>query len=71
MLDRFFILGSQAKWRKQEVVVTVKVPAGKHIYLAKDLGQMHFDFDNVNNIWSEEMTGKTWRMTPEGLTIKE
>ena len=71
VLNRFFILGSQAKWRKQEVVVTVKVPAGKQVYLGKDLDRLHFDFDNVNNIWSKEMTGKTWTMTPEGLSIKE
>ena len=71
VLNRFFILGSQAKWRKQEVVVTVKVPAGKQVHLGKDLDLLHFDFDNVNNIWSKEMTGKTWTMTPEGLAIKE
>lgn len=71
VLNRFFIIGDQAKWRKQEVVVTVKVPAGKQVHLGKDLDQLHFDFDNVNNIWSKEMTGKTWIMTPEGLSIKE
>jgi hypothetical protein len=71
VLNRFFILGSQAKWRKQEVVITVKVPAGKQVHLGKDLDLLHFDFDNINNIWSKEMTGKTWTMTPEGLSIKE
>ena len=70
-LNRFFNIGNQAKWRKQEVKVTLKVPTGKQVYLVKDLDQLHFDFDNVNNIWSKEMTGKTWVMTPEGLSIKE
>lgn len=71
VLNRFFILGDQAKWRRQEVLVTLKVPTGKQVHLGNDLDQLHFDFDNVNNIWSKEMVGKTWTMTPEGLTIKE
>ena len=70
-LDRFFTIGNQAKWRKQEVQIVVKVPVGKRVYLSKDLDQLHFDFDNVNNIWTKEMTDKTWMMTPEGLSIKE
>ena len=71
VLNRFFILGDQAKWRKQGVLVTLKVPTGKQVQLGNELDQLHFDFDNVNNIWSKEMVGKTWTMTPEGLTIKE
>jgi phage shock protein PspC (stress-responsive transcriptional regulator) len=71
VLDRFFVLGDQAKWRRQEVLVTLKVPSGKQVHLGNELDQLHFDFDNVNNIWSKEMVGKTWLMTPEGLTIKE
>ena len=71
VLNRFFTIGNQAKWRKQEVQITLKVPVGKQVYLVKDLDQLHFDFDNVNNIWTKEMTGKTWEMTPEGLSIKE
>jgi len=71
VLDRFFTIGNQAKWRKQEVQITVKIPNGKLVQLGKDLDQLHFDFDNVNNIWSGEMTGKTWTMTPEGLSLKE
>ena len=70
-LNRFFNIGNQAKWRKQEVQIILKVPVGKQVYLDNDLDQLHFDFDNVNNIWSKEMTGKTWMMTPEGLSIKE
>jgi hypothetical protein len=71
VLNRFFTIGNQAKWRKQEVQITVKVPTGKQVHLGKDLDQLHFDFDNVNNIWTGEMAGKTWTMTPEGLSIKE
>jgi len=71
VLNRFFTIGNQAKWRKQEVQITLKVPVGKQVCLGKDLDQLHFDFDNINNIWTKEMTGKTWAMTPEGLSVKE
>ena len=70
-LNRYFMIGNQSKWRDQQVQVIVKVPKGKMIHLDEDLNQLHFDFDNINNIWDPEMAGKTWIMTPEGLSLKE
>jgi len=70
-LDSHFTVGNQTKWRNQEVLVTVKVPTGKMIHLSPNLDQLHFDFDNINNMWNKDMTGKTWTMTTEGLTLKE
>lgn len=71
VLNRYFTLANNSKWRKQEVVVTLKVPSGKQVNLAGNLDQVNLDIVNVNNIWSKEMVGKTWTMTLEGLTIKE
>ena len=71
VLDPFFTLANQAKWRNQEVQVTVKVPKGKMIHLGSSLDQLHFDFENINSLWNKEMTGKTWTMTPEGLSLKK
>lgn len=71
VLNRFFTIGNQAKWRKQEVQIAVKVPTGKQLHLGNDLDQLYFDFDTSNDIWTREMTGKTWVITPEGLSIKE
>lgn len=71
VLDSHFTIGNQAKWRNQEVQITVKVPTGKMIHLSSNLDQLNFDFENINNIWNKEMTGKTWIMTPEGLSLKE
>ena len=71
VLDQYFTIGNKAKWRNQEVQITVKVPQGKMVHLGKDLNHLHFDFDNINNIWTGEMAGKTWIMTTEGLSIKE
>lgn len=70
-LDPFFTIGNGTKWRKQEVQVLVKVPNGKQINLAPDLAKLNFDFSNVNNIWNKDMAGKTWVMTPEGLSQVE
>jgi phage shock protein PspC (stress-responsive transcriptional regulator) len=71
VLNPFFTIGGQSKWRDQDVQVTVKVPTGRMVRLGQNLDQLHFDFDNINNIWDQEMTGKTWVMTPEGLSLKE
>ena len=70
-LDSYFTIGNQTKWRNQEVLVTVKVPTGKMIHLSSNLDQLHFDFENINNMWNKDMTGRTWTMTPEGLSLKE
>jgi phage shock protein PspC (stress-responsive transcriptional regulator) len=69
-LDRFFTLENQAKWRKQEVTVTIKVPVGKCVSLGKSLEPMDLEIDNLNNIWNKEMIGKKWEMTAEGLSMK-
>jgi phage shock protein PspC (stress-responsive transcriptional regulator) len=71
VLNRYFTIGTHTKWRSQEVQVTLKVPIGKLVHLGKNLDQLHFDFDNINNIWTGEMTGKTWVMTTEGLSLKQ
>lgn len=71
VLDPYFTIGDQAKWRNQEVQVLVKVPNGKRVNLASDLTALHFDFSNVNNVWNNDMAGKTWEMTSEGLSQVE
>jgi len=71
ILDPFFTLENHSKWRNQELSIMVKVPQGKMVHLDPDLDQLSFDFDNINNIWNKEMTGKTWIMTQEGLALKE
>ena len=71
ILDPYFTIASQGKWRNQEVQVVVKVPVGKLIHLGANLDQLNFDFENIDNVWNMEMTGKTWKMTPEGLSLKE
>jgi hypothetical protein len=71
ILNPYFVIGNQAKWRSQEVTVTVKVPQGKQIRLGKDLDELRLNIDNLNNMWDADMTEKIWLMTPEGLKLKE
>lgn len=70
-LDRFFTLENQAKWRKQEVAVTIKIPVGKQVHLGKNLEKLHLNIDNLNSVWGKEMTGKRWEMTADGLSLKQ
>ncbi|MDP2335819.1 MAG: hypothetical protein Q8N05_05105 [Bacteroidota bacterium] len=71
LLEPYFTLTNQANWRSQEVQVMVKVPTGKSVFLGANLDRLHFDFENTNNIRNKEITGKTWMMTPEGLSLKK
>jgi hypothetical protein len=71
VFDPYFILGEGEKYRAQEVDITIKVPEGKAVYLSEDLAKIIHDIENVSNTWDGDMVGKTWVMTPEGLTMKE
>ena len=69
--DPYFYLENNAKWRAQEVEVTLKVPEGKGIYFDDDMLKMIHNVDNASNTWVGDMVGKTWIMEPNGLTVKE
>ncbi len=71
ILDPFFTLGSQAKWRDQDIQIIVKVPRGKFIHLGQNLDQLHLEGENLNHISDQDVIGKTWQMTSEGLQLKE
>lgn len=71
VFEPYFTITNQGKWRNQEVIVTLKMPVGNKIHFGQGMDQLHFNFENVNNIWYGEMIGKTWEMTPEGLKLEE
>ncbi len=70
VFDPYFILDKDAKYRGQEVSITVKVPEGKAVFLSDNMVKIIHDIDNVSNTWDGDMVGKTWIMKPEGLTLK-
>ena len=66
----YFVLNKDARWRNQEVKITVKVPDGKAVFLGEDLVKIIHDIENVSNTWDGDMVGKKWEMKPEGLTME-
>lgn len=71
VFDPYYFLKDQAKWRDQEVSITLKVPEGKSIYLDKKMADIIYDIENTENMWDGDMVGKTWTMTPDGLALKQ
>jgi len=69
--DPYYLLKEDAKWRDQEVTLTLKVPEGKSIYLNPKMKDIIYDIENVENMWDGDMVGKTWTMTPDGLALKK
>lgn len=68
--DPYYFLKDDAKWREQEVWMTLKVPEGKAIYLDTKMAGIIHDIENTENMWDGDMVGKTWTMTPDGLSLK-
>lgn len=71
VLDPYYFLKDQAKWRDQEVTITLKVPEGKSVYLDKKMADIIYDIENTENMWDGDMVGKSWTMTPDGLALKQ
>ncbi|MDD4426492.1 MAG: hypothetical protein PHS40_11250, partial [Mariniphaga sp.] len=71
LVDPYFHLDEEKKWRDQKVNITVKVPEGKTIFLDEGMVDIIYDIENVTNTWDGDMIGKFWEMKPEGLTRKE
>lgn len=59
VLGAYFILENPAKWRDQEVQVTVKVPKDKKVHLGPNVNQLPFDFESPNNPFEKELLGQT------------
>ncbi len=73
VLDSYFELPPDIKWRDQEMDVVISIPVGTHIFLDESMKDLLHDVENMDNMWSDDMLGKSWVMNEEGLsrTIKE
>lgn len=69
--DPYYMLKDNAKWRDQEIFLTLKVPEGKSVYLNQKMTSIISDIENTENMWDGDMVGKTWTMTSEGLALKK
>ncbi len=65
--NSFFEVKGADKLRAQNVRLVVKVPVGKEIYLSKQMEDIIFDIDNVNNTLDNDMVDRKWKMTKRGL----
>ncbi len=59
---------SNQKWRNQKVKIELKVPEGKSVFLKDGMQEIIYDIENTTNTLDEEMTGKKWMMTKDGLS---
>ena len=69
--DPYYFLKENAKWRDQEVFLTLKVPEGKSVYLNQKMTSILDDIENTENMWDDDMVGKIWTMTADGLALKK
>ena len=69
--DPYYMLKDNARWRDQEIFLTLKVPEGKSIYLNQKMTSIISDIQNTENMWDGDMVGKTWTMTADGLALKK
>ncbi|HBS86665.1 MAG: hypothetical protein A2W91_11605 [Bacteroidetes bacterium GWF2_38_335] len=69
VLDNYFKLAADEKWRRQSMELILKVPYGKTVYFNKNVDDIMNEVSNTDNIIDEDMTGKMWRMGKEGLSL--
>jgi len=67
-LNPFFQLPKEDKYHFQEVFLTLKLPGGKSVYLDESTRDIIYDVKNTSNTWDNDMLGKTWTMTENGLS---
>ncbi|MES2513888.1 MAG: PspC domain-containing protein [Bacteroidota bacterium] len=65
--DNLFKVNNADKFRVQDLMIIVKLPVGKAIYLDKSLENMIYDLENVTNTYDGDMINRRWIMTENGL----
>ena len=67
-LPRNFRMEKETKWRNQKVQLLLRVPVGAKVRLDENLIHLIHDIDNVQNVYDNDMLGRTWIMTDKGLS---
>jgi phage shock protein PspC (stress-responsive transcriptional regulator) len=68
MLEKFYSFPANDKFRNQKVEIIIKMPRNKVVYFDMSVKKLLYDVDNTNEYYDEEMVGKFWKMTDNGLT---
>ncbi len=67
VLDPYFSVGLENKWRFPRVEAVIRVPEGKVVVLDRETRNILEGVRNVDHLSDWNMAGKTWKMTGEGL----
>jgi phage shock protein PspC (stress-responsive transcriptional regulator) len=67
ILDPFFSVDLENKWRFPRVETVIRIPEGKVVVLDRDTRDILEGVRNTEHLSDWNMAGKTWRMTGEGL----
>ncbi len=67
VLDPFFYLTSDQKFRSQQVEILIKIPEGKTIYIDGSVSKILDEAENINDAYEENMCNRKWKMTELGL----
>ncbi len=63
----WFTVPTADKLRAQQLQYTVQVPVGGMVHFLRGSDRVIYDVDNITNTLDEDMVGRTWTMTREGL----
>jgi phage shock protein PspC (stress-responsive transcriptional regulator) len=66
--DEAFRIPKGEKWHGQNVTLDLQIPDGTVIKMRKNMDDIIYDIDNVQDMDDEEMPSHLWIMKPDGLT---
>ena len=66
VLDPYYILKGNEKWRNQNIKIIIKVPLWKTIYISPEASRL-LKSNNDNYETMKDLAGKQWIMTENGL----
>jgi len=61
----------QHRYRAQNVRYIVEIPMGKAVHFDRGSERVIYNIQNVTDTYDPEMVGRTWTMTPSGLSPDE
>ena len=64
----YYLLSEEEKFRAQRIDVILYLPAGHSVYFDYSIADYLYDVDNLQNMWDNDMAGKLWHMSEDGLT---
>ena len=71
IIDPYFTLEKEHKWRQQSVELSIELPKGKTLYLDQNLLPILYKANNEQNLWEPDMTGQYWKMGDKKLSIAQ